>query len=802
MILTSSVHPPTTGVEKDSFSSSIAVFPLVKKGPKTGMCVVETAVHSEIYKSEMEEVYAEREASDSSDTISNGSFDSDPAATCDDPPICDAGMDHIPACLELPSFTSSSEKTIMSRLQRFIRMCLSRGCSNITLFDLLRTDIIGSNVYFEGPFGKRLLTYADYFASGKPLFMIEEFISAEVLPFYGNTHSEQSVVAVATHSFRKNSRDFIKYHMAGRDLEKAKKLQVVFAGSGATAACNTLVHMFGLRSNNRVHWERIGTNPTRRKAAANAANRKSIWDVLVSKLRRSSLRPVVFVSLVEHNSNLLPWRVGTFADIVYIPFNPHTFQPDIDVLKLRLKEFKHRPLKIGSFSAGSNIVGVPTDTDAICVALHEHGAYAVFDYAGVGAYQDVNMFGKKGANALAYKDAVAFSPHKMVGGPQGSGLLVIQEDLMKRLTFEEENDLKGVLDVKVKNKTYMMKMKKQKMDKYAKKNLRNKGSLDIRHEHTLRGNGRNPLNLYTPSKVGGGVVDFTSVFDQAYLSQDREGREEAGTPSIVSDIRAGLAIRIQNAIGLDRIAQRDHELWKVVSSRLSKNANISILGNTPVNLERVPVLSFRIRSSVGRRGLRQWVHHNFVAALLNDLFGIQARSGCMCAGLLTAELLDISDEEWLFYEDMFTTPHMSLPDKKHFELCKPGFTRLAFNYVISDEECGFMLDAIEWIADKAHMMYPFYDYNAESGAWVVRKSVHVRKAHAATPEESIKEADQLITLGKKLLSDGTEAVNDFYQLVNSSIELNQWRWFVLPEDVLLKSTSHASGFGTGSHGDN
>eukprot|EP01135_Chromosphaera_perkinsii_P002642 Nk52_evm10s226 gene=Nk52_evmTU10s226 len=695
----------------------------------------------------------------------------------------------IPCSLRLPSFRTNDNRS-NSRLEEFIAKCFSCNCTDEELFKLLHSDVIGAKQCFKSPFGYRNMMYADYFASGRSLAMVEEFVAQEVLPFYGNTHSEQSIVAVSTHSFRKDSRDFIKYHMAGEDLSRANELQVVFCGSGATAACNTLVHMFGLRTKSRMLWDRVSFDAHRRRSAMNAANYKNLWSVLGGKLKRKSVRPVVFLSLVEHNSNLLPWRVNSFADVVYIPFDPITFQPDMDVLRLRLKEFHDRPLKIGSFSAGSNIVGVPIDTHSISILLHEHGAYAVFDYAGVGAYQTVDMFGAQSGHPMAYKDAVMFSPHKMIGGPQGSGLLIMQKELMRRLTFEEENDVEGLVDIKLKNKDYMMKLKDKMMAKVAKKNKAKK-KFDVRHEHIQYSRDRNPLNVYTPSKVGGGVVDFTSVFDQVYLAHDREGREEAGTPGIVSDIRAGLALRVQSAIGLNRIIKRDHQLWEVVRRRLLSNPDLELLGSTSETVARVPVVSFRVRSRVGMSGDRVWVHHNFVAALLNDLFGIQARSGCMCAGLLTAELLDISDEEWLFYEDMFTSPHHDSRSKQHFELCKPGFTRLAFSYIVTDAERDFMLDAIEWVSQNAHHLYPFYQYDAATGAWSATRAGEVQLTCALSHEACLKEADKLVQAGKSLPSSGK--VNPFYSICQNDSKLQKYRWFVLPEDITSSTEDGCTG---------
>lgn len=133
-------------------------------------------------------------------------------------------------------------------------------------------------------------------------------------------------------------------------------------------------------------------------------------------------RPVVFIGPYEHHSNELTWR-ESIADVVVVPQNDSGLV-DLQELERKLVEFADRPLKIGSFSAASNVTGIISDTEAIAVVLHKHGALAFFDYAGGGPYLDIDFAGSK--EALTFKDAVFVSPHKFVGGPGSPGLLIVR----------------------------------------------------------------------------------------------------------------------------------------------------------------------------------------------------------------------------------------------------------------------------------------------------------------------------------------------------------------------------------------
>jgi selenocysteine lyase/cysteine desulfurase len=270
----------------------------------------------------------------------------------------------------------------------------------------------------------------------------------------------------------------------------------------------------------------------------------------------------VFIGPYEHHSNELPWRESA-ADVVTIAEDADG-RVDADHLEHHLRRFGDRPLKIGSFSAASNVTGIITDVDRVSRVLRRHGALSCWDYAAAGPYLPIEMAGK---------DAVFLSPHKFVGGPRTPGVLIVKRGL-----------------------------------------LRNR----------------------VPSVPGGGTVLFVSPDSHSY-DPDPVIREEGGTPAIVESIRAGLVFALKEEIGAEEIRRREQGFARRALASWSRNPNIEILGNT--STERLPIVSLAVRH------LPRLLHFNFLVALLSDLFGIQARSGCFCAGPYLHRIYHV-DADW------------------------------------------------------------------------------------------------------------------------------------------------------------
>jgi selenocysteine lyase/cysteine desulfurase len=486
------------------------------------------------------------------------------------------------------------------------------------LLERVRRGIIGEGELMDGPFGPRRMTYADYTASGRSLDFIEDFIRDAVLPRYANTHTESSGTGLQTSRLREDARRAIRDAVGGTGDDL-----VIFCGSGATAAISKLIGILELR----------------------------IPDGLDERYQLSAHipaaeRPVVFVGPYEHHSNELPWR-ESIADVVVIAEDADG-HVDLADLAAQLTRYAARPLRIGSFSAASNVTGILTDADAVARLLHAHGALSFWDYAAAGPYLPIRM-AASAPGAGDHKDAIVLSPHKFPGGPQTPGVLVVRRDLVRNRV---------------------------------------------------------------PTVPGGGTVAFVDPVGHRYLD-DPVAREEGGTPAIVESIRAGLVFGLKQAIGTDLIAAREEALWRRVLHRWAGHPQIEILGSHQAR--RLAVISFRIRHGTGR-----YLHHNFVVALLNDLFGIQARGGCSCAGPYGHRLLAIGAAR----------SHALRDEIGHgCDGVKPGWTRVNLNYFSSAATAGFITEAVEIIAADGYRLLPQYRFDPQTGLW--------RHAHRA-PEPPLR----------------------------------------------------------------
>ena len=547
------------------------------------------------------------------------------------------------------------------------------------LVEKIHDSVIGKDTAVETPFGLRRVTYADYTASGRSLSFIEDYIRAQVLPMYANTHTETSGTGLQTTRFREDARDIIKRCIGANNDEHA----VIFAGNGATGAVDRLIGILGLRIPDSLEQEyHLGD--------AIPANR----------------HPVVFVGPYEHHSNELPWR-ESIADVVEINEDADG-QIDLTELEERLVEYAERPLKIGSFSAASNVTGIISDTSAISRLLHKHDALSFWDFAASAPYVEISM-GSTKVDDGDYKDAIFISPHKLIGGPGSPGLLVARRDL-----------------------------------------LTNK----------------------VPAVPGGGTVQYVSPDHHTYIT-DQEHREEGGTPAIIGSIRAGLVFKLKDEVGPDRIRGLEHHFIRRAIDSWKTNPSIDILGNP--DAERLSIVSFVIRTE------DKVLHHNYVVALLNDLFGIQARGGCSCAGPYGHRLLGIDLETSRRFEDVIATG---------CEVLKPGWVRLNFNYFISESEFDYIVEAVHMIGSDGWRLLPLYTYEAESGIWRHRdglpkppkslKDVDFDGAEPAPATVSLDALDDYIEEAKRILSEAPLLDGIGQPLPTEAEEL---RWFPTPTEV-------------------
>ncbi|KAI3506242.1 hypothetical protein L1887_28598 [Cichorium endivia] len=380
----------------------------------------------------------------------------------------------------------------------------------------------------------------------------------------------------------------------------------------------------------------------------------AIPSILREKVLKSCLtseeRWVVFVGPYEHHSNLLSWR-QSLAEVIEIGLDDEGLI-DMHDLKSQLNLYQGtgRPM-LGSFSACSNVTGICADTHSLARLLHQYGALACFDFAASGPYVEIDMR----SGAVDGYDAIALSPHKFLGGPGSPGILLMSKALYQ-------------------------------------------------------------LKDSPPSTCGGGTVNFVNCFDEkdTLYVNDIEEREDAGTPQIIQRVKAALAFQVKEYISCEVIAKKEHNYIERALQRLAKNPKIWVLGNTSV--ERQAILSFLVYTTSETMGVgtrNKPLNGAFVAKLMNDLFGIQARGGCACAGPYAHCLLGIDEQH-------------SLAIKSAVEMgyngARLGWTRVSFPYYMSNEEFEFILAAIEFVATYGQRFLSLYEFNWTKGSWTFKRN--------------------------------------------------------------------------------
>jgi selenocysteine lyase/cysteine desulfurase len=301
-------------------------------------------------------------------------------------------------------------------------------------------------------------------------------------------------------------------------------------------------------------------------------------------------------------------------------------------LEAKLSQYRGQRLVVGAFSAASNVTGVLTDVPRVARTLHDGGALAFFDYAASGPYVPIDMHPRDPRERI---DALAISTHKFTGGPNASGVLVVHRDLVR---------------------------------------------------------------TRVPERPGGGTVDYVGGPSHAQIDYVHrlEEREEGGTPSIIGDLRAGVAFLLKEMLGPARILDHEVKLARTAIDRLSKHPRIRLYG--PGDAARLAIVPFNI---VG-------LHHDFVSTLLDHLFGIQNRAGCSCAGPYGHRLLAIGPETSARYRQLVARGYHGM---------KPGWVRLSIPFYAGDDEVEFMLRAIEFVADHGEAFLADYRFGFRDGAW-------------------------------------------------------------------------------------
>src|SRR5210317_1013304 len=493
----------------------------------------------------------------------------------------------------------------------------------------LRQQIVGVDSTFQTPFGERLMVYCDYNASGRCLRFVESYLQG-LQRVYANTHTEDDITGRSMSQLLHEAEEAIK-----TSVNAGPQGRLIACGTGATGAIDKLQQIIGV--------------------TLAPATRKNLGDMLDDDVLRKT-QPVVFIGPYEHHSNEISWRQSLATTVqVQLDASGHVDLAHLEEL-LQDPRYQNRQ-RIGSFSAASNVTGIRSDVRRIASLLHKYDALACFDFAACAPYVAIDMNPEPAFEGDDPSiDAIFISPHKFLGGPGSSGVLVFNERIYDR-------DL-------------------------------------------------------PPSVSAGGTVDYVGMQDQDFIARIEE-REKAGTPGVLQTLKAGLVFQIKDAVGTDVIHRREQEYASRALESWMENDRIEILGN-PDPASRVGIISFNIKDESGK-----YLHHKFLTVLLNDLFGIQSRAGCSCAGPYGHRLLNIDNDTSEKYRSAVQQGHCGL---------KPGWCRVGLHWVMDDAEADYVIDAVLFLAREGHKFLSLYDFELATGTWAHKY------ASGVLPEFSLNEA--------------------------------------------------------------
>jgi selenocysteine lyase/cysteine desulfurase len=355
-------------------------------------------------------------------------------------------------------------------------------------FGRFRRNITGVEATIKTPYGNKKLIYADWIASGRLYGPIEKRISEDIGPMVGNTHSESTATGQAMTMAYHKAQKIIKRHVNAGDNDV-----MIFTGNGMTSAVVKLQRILGLKVPEQA-----------KKYCA-----ISMYDNIKCSDLKNENRPVVFLTHTEHHSNHTSW-FETLADVVLLePADDLTVDPGM--LRKEIKKYRDRPLLIGSFSACSNVTGYFPPYRELASIMHEYNGYCFVDFAASAPYVEIDMHPSDPSQRL---DAIFFSPHKFLGGPGSSGVLVFSKELYK-------NEI--------------------------------------------------------PDTPGGGTVKWTNRWGGYRYISDIEVKEDGGTPGFLQGIKAALAISLKEEMGVENIHRRERELIQMAFRKLSSVPDLRIL---------------------------------------------------------------------------------------------------------------------------------------------------------------------------------------------------------------------------------
>jgi len=350
-------------------------------------------------------------------------------------------------------------------------------------FSTYRKNIIGINKSYNSITGKKKIIYCDWIASGRLYKPIEQKLSNDFGPFVANTHTETNETGtITTHAYFK-AHEIIKTHVNANCNDV-----IITAGAGMTAVINKFQRILGLRS---------------------------CGAVMSSPCLKEREKPIVFITHMEHHSNQTSWY-ATMSDVIIIKPDKNLLI-DLNDLEKQLIKYKDRKFKLASITACSNVTGIHTPYYKIARLMHQNGGLCFVDFAASAPYVDINMHPK---DSLEKLDAIFFSPHKFLGGPGSSGVLIFDKAMYHNAV---------------------------------------------------------------PYQPGGGTVDWSNPWGEYKFIDDIEIREDGGTPGFLQAIRAALAIKLKEKMTVEKIKAREIEMMEIIMPQISSIPGIKVLANNNTN---------------------------------------------------------------------------------------------------------------------------------------------------------------------------------------------------------------------------
>ncbi len=346
-------------------------------------------------------------------------------------------------------------------------------------FEPFRKHVIGYQQSFDTPFGKQQILYADWTASGRLYAPIEEMLTKEIAPFVGNTHTETTVTGSSMTMAYHEAKKIIKKHVGAHESDV-----LISSNSGMTGVVNKFQRILGLKIHEKY------------RTAVQLPEEE---------------RPIVFVTHMEHHSNQTSW-IETLAEVAVIQPTDDGLV-DLEHLKELLEKHKHRKQKIAAITSCSNVTGIMTPYHEVAEIMHRHGGLCFVDFACSAPYIDINM---RPENEWQHLDALYFSPHKFLGGPATTGILVFDPKLYRNRV---------------------------------------------------------------PDNPGGGTVDWTNPWGEHKYIEQIEAREDGGTPAFLQTIKVAFCVKLKEQMQVEKMMQREEELLHLIWERFDKIPNLHVLAD-------------------------------------------------------------------------------------------------------------------------------------------------------------------------------------------------------------------------------